>query len=202
MLGDQVFYTISEQIVHQIKNDIFNGKLTVGENLREVPMAAKYNVSRGPVRDALKVLAKEGFLIAKPNVGVTVAPPPNEEVVQEIIFLRRKLELFALERTITAYTDEDISNLKLALDRMFQASNGGDAKTFLNLDMSFHKIIIKKYDDRHLYGIWNELVFRMMFNYNRLPDLHESCVEHENILKAIEKKDLKMAIKLLEGNIQ
>jgi len=202
VLGDQVFYTISEQIVQQIKNDIFNGKLQPGESLREVPMAKKYNVSRGPVRDALKVLSKEGFLIAKPNVGVTVAPPPSDEVVKEIIVLRRQLERFALYNTLDNYTAEDIDTLKQIMSKMREACVQNDNRAFVTMDLNFHKEIVKKHDDRHLLGIWNELVFRMMFNYNRLTHLMDSCEEHENILRAIESKNIELAIELLEKNIQ
>ncbi|MGL1890151.1 MAG: GntR family transcriptional regulator [Spirochaetaceae bacterium] len=202
MFGEKVFYTISEQIVHQIKRDIFNGKLIEGESLKEVQMAQKYNVSRGPIRDALKLLAKEGFLVSRPNVGVTVAPAPSDEVINEVIELRRHVEVFALTNCIDNLTDEDIMNMKMALEKMNEASKNSDLNELINFDMSFHSIIIKRYDERHLYGIWNDLVFRMMFNYNRLADLNESCKEHDNILKAIEDKDLKLAIELLRNNIQ
>jgi len=202
MVGEKIFYTISEQIVHQIKRDIFNGKLVEGESLREVQMAKKYNVSRGPVRDALKLLAKEGFLISNPNVGVTVAPAPTEEVIKEVIELRKHVEMFALKKCINKLTEEDIAKMRFALLKMCEASEINDYNALLNYDMSFHSVFIKRYDDRHLYGIWNELVFRMMFNYNRLSNLGDSCIEHENILKAIEEKKLELALELLAGNIQ
>lgn len=202
MFGEKVFYTISEQIVHQIKRDIFNGKLEEGESLKEVQMAKKYNVSRGPVRDALKLLAKEGFLVSRPNVGVTVAPAPTEEVIKEVIELRRHVETFALRNSIDKLTDEDMAQMRFSLKKMREACELNDLNDLINYDMSFHSVFIKRYDDRHLYGIWNELVFRMMFNYNRLTNLKESCLEHEKIFEAIEAKDLNLALKLLGGNIQ
>ena len=202
VFGDQVFYTISEQIAHQIKDDIFHGRLAVGESLKEQTMAQKYGVSRGPIRDAFKVLAKEGFLIAVPNVGVTVAPPPTPEVMQEIIRLRRHLERFALERVFDALTDEDRHEMDVALQKIHEACAAGDRSKLVNWDMAFHGVIIKKYDDRHLFEIWNKLVFRMMFNYQRLSSLEDSYREHHAILQAIRHKNVDSAVELLEKNIQ
>ncbi len=202
MIKNQVFYTISEQIIHQIKHDIFTGKLQEGEALREVSMAEKYQVSRGPVRDAFKVLAKEGMLIAKPNVGVFVAPAPKTEVLHEIAAMRLHLESFALTHSIEDFTAEDFTKFEEVLKHLKSGAENRDTETYVSLDVTFHRIIIGRYGDKHVEGIWNELVYRTFFNYDRLENLQASYLEHVAIVEAIQKRDLEEAIRCLSKNIQ
>ncbi len=202
MIKDQVFYTISEQIIHQIKNDIFMGNLKEGEPLREAPMAEKYQVSRGPVRDAFKVLAKEGLLVAKPNVGVVVAAPPSDVVLHEIAAIRLHLETFALTQSIGMFDNNDFQQFEEICNRLQQAAKSQDVETYMTLDVAFHRVIINRYGDKHIEGIWNELVYRMLFNYGRLENLEASYKEHVDIVHAIKERDIKKGIRCLSKNIQ
>ena len=131
-----MLYEVITQIAYQIKMDIFEGRLLPGTNLREVSLAERFGVSRGPVRDALKSLAKEGFLNAVPNIGVSVAAPPSPEVLGRILQMRVSLETFSLEKVIGTFTGEDCEKFQLALAGMLRCAKEGNVREFRDYDMS------------------------------------------------------------------
>ncbi len=201
-MNNTVFLTISEQIINQIRKDIICGELTEGTPLKEVDLSKKYNVSRGPIRDALKALSKEGFLISKPNVGVKVASHPGEDVLSMIIGFRKQIELFIISETLEKYTEEDHNLLDQTMDNLKNACESDDIYSVIEADLQFHRLIVQKYADKHLYELWTTIVNRMMLRYTRLTNLMECYTEHKEIAKAIVKKDIKSVLKLLENNIQ
>ena len=70
--------TLQEQVASQLRHRILSGQLLPGTPRREQLLAAEFGISRGPIRDALLNLSKEGLLLARPNVGVRVANEPSE----------------------------------------------------------------------------------------------------------------------------
>ena len=79
MADRPVYRTMREQIADRIRSDVLSGRIESGTSLREIPLAKQYGVSRAPVRDALLQLTQEGLLEAKPNCGVRVSPPIQEQ---------------------------------------------------------------------------------------------------------------------------
>jgi len=202
MTNNTVFLTISEQIANQIRREIITGDLTEGEALKEVELSKKYKVSRGPIRDALKALSKEGFLISKPNVGVKVASHPGEDVLSMIITFRKQIELFVIGETLESYTDEDFTNLEHTVENLRSACESDNIYSVIDYDLQFHSLIVQKHDDKHLFELWTAIVNRMMLRYTRLENLMDCYIEHSSILKAIEKGDKEAVLTLLEKNIQ
>ena len=197
-----LFFTISEQIADDIRKGIIFGDLEEGTPLREVELSKQYNVSRGPVRDALKELAKEGFLDMIPNVGVKVAKAPSEDTLKLIISLRKSLEHHAIEHVYDRFDQEDFRDMEKLLDMFRFACETGNLHDVINLDMNFHRLIIDKMDDLHIHDMWQSVVNRMLFRYNRLKNLMESYEEHSQILEALKAKDKELILEVLDKNIQ
>ncbi len=202
MTNNTVFLTISEQIANQIRREIITGGLTVGEALKEIELSKKYKVSRGPVRDALKALSKEGFLISKPNVGVKVAAHPGEAVLSIIIKFRKQIELFVIAETLESYTDEDIINLEQTVENLRSACQSDDIYSVIDYDLQFHSLVVQKHEDKHLFELWTSIVNRMMLRYTRLDNLMDCYIEHSTILKAIEMGEKESVLTLMEKNVQ
>lgn len=111
MAATTLYRTMREQIAEHIRSDVLIGELEPGERLREQDLAARYGVSRGPIRDAFLQLTQEGILAAKPNCGVTVSHPPRAEVQPLIVELRRRVELFAVREVAGHLSAKDLSVL-------------------------------------------------------------------------------------------
>ena len=108
-LGDQVYEYLSEQIIR--------GNIQYGDRLNIKTMAAELNVSRMPIRDALKRLEMEKLVIIKPRSTCYVRVP-TKRITLEAVEARRMLELFALREVYPCVTAVELSNLKSILDEM------------------------------------------------------------------------------------
>src|SRR6516165_9050297 len=87
---------LRKQVADHLRRDVLSGELPSGERLREVELAERFGVSRGPVRDALLQLAQEGWLTLEPHCGAKVAGPAPEFLLPLIRAQRRMVEAFAL----------------------------------------------------------------------------------------------------------
>lgn len=89
-------FTMKQQVYTIIRQRIADGTYRHGQKLQENDVANDLNVSRSPVREALKQLVIEGILVETPNKGVTIRSFTEHEI-QDIYAVKRQLELYALE---------------------------------------------------------------------------------------------------------
>lgn len=197
-----VFRTIREQVADRIRADVLSGRLLEGTSLREQSLARQYGVSRAPIRDALLQLTQEGLLVAKPNCGVKIASPSGEEIQPLVVKLRRKIELFALRKVFSKFTDADIDRLDETVQRLKSACENEDLASVVQHDMALHRYILEATGNTDLLAMWLPIVSRMFLHYSRHRNMMESYREHVAIVDAIRKKDRKAAIDALMANIQ
>ena len=202
MMNMRSVQTIPEQIVDQLRKDILSNTLKEDEPLREQELSERFGVSRGPVRAALQQLEKEGLVVAVPNVGVRVAPHPNDEVRPVISLMRRIIEEFTLNKVFDRITPDIIHHLEEVLEKLRTACEQGDIQVLQEHDRAFHRTLVDLYGEKRLFDIWHSMFSWMVFRYGRHQDLMESYREHKEILEAIKHGDKKKAIELLKGNIQ
>ena len=77
-LAEQSVRSMREQIVDTLRAEVLAGAWTNHAPVREQALAERFGVSRGPIRDALQELSREGVLVYRPNKGVRVNTPPAE----------------------------------------------------------------------------------------------------------------------------
>lgn len=102
---------LSEKIFAQLRGDIIAGKYTARDFISESEIAERYGVSKAPVKDALHLLADQGYLVSYPRKGYMVNTFTNEEVNQ-IQQIRRCLETLCVQLAIENATDEEIERLR------------------------------------------------------------------------------------------
>lgn len=196
-----LFFTISEQIADNIRKDIIFGDLVEGMPLREVELSNKYNVSRGPVRDALKELAKEGFLDMIPNVGVRVAKQPSDDTLELVIKMRKDLENFVIEHVYDQFDDTDYADLRELLQLFKKACENGNMQEVINLDIEYHRYIVHKMDDLHIRDLWLSVVNRMLFRYNRFENIIDCYDEHRQIYDALMDQNKSLILDVLDKHL-
>ena len=102
---------LSEKIFAQLRGDIIAGKYTARDFISESEIAERYGVSKAPVKDAMHLLADQGYLVSYPRKGYMVNTFTNEEVNQ-IQQIRRCLETLCVQLAIENATDEEIGRLR------------------------------------------------------------------------------------------
>lgn len=199
------YSTIKEQVYMIIKDNIIKGTLKPGEWLSENKIAQSLNVSRSPVREALKELSGEGLLENVPNKGVFVKVLGVKDVY-DIFEFREIVESYAIKKAIDLITDEDITVLNQIGSELLSSYKSKDINEYCKSDTKLHDYIFIMSDNKIIYEIVNNVFplvqpFRIL-SLNNKTRLEESLEEHLSIIKAIKEKDLTMALKLNKMHLE
>jgi DNA-binding GntR family transcriptional regulator len=194
---------LRKQVADRLRREVLSGELRSGERLREVELAERFGVSRGPVRDALLQLAQEGWLILEPYCGAKVASPAPENILPLIRAQRRMIEGFALRQFFEAITPGDLAAWDEILEKMRQACERADYPSIVLEDIALHLSFIERAGQPELLDLWLPLVARMRFAYAKYyHNALEIYDEHRAIVDALRRRDLKAALVALATNIK
>lgn len=121
--------TVPEQIAAQVGDRILNGRMPPGERVGEQELADEFAVSRGPVREAIRILEREGLVTILPRRGAIVTTLSVEEL-QELLEIRSGLFAIVAEKLATAPSPELLEMLQAGvarLSKLAESPDGGDA---------------------------------------------------------------------------
>lgn len=188
--------TIKEQVYNIIKTDILNGEIKPGEKLQEKDISKNLNVSRSPVREALKELAGEGLVENIPNKGTFVKKLEVKEVM-DLFDLRVILEQYAMKKAVEEASTEDLNELDEIFDRLEESHHQGDLNKYIKIDTELHNMFFQLSGNLTMLNIVENITtllqpFRVMslFDKKRFKD---SLTEHSNMIKALKERDYEKA---------
>ncbi|TFJ92207.1 GntR family transcriptional regulator [Lentibacillus salicampi] len=184
-----------------IKKRILHGEFPPKMRLTEEYLAKQLQISRTPIREALKQLETEGLMFPMKR-GVRVRHYTKEDI-RQIYDVRTLLEGYAASQAALYRTRENLAEMKEANDRYEQTINHyfqtGETtvESILELNQTFHKSIVKASKNQHIMDLISKtvvlpLIFRSFywFNEEQMRDSHEA---HHTILHAIEVQDIERA---------
>jgi DNA-binding GntR family transcriptional regulator len=165
-------------------------------------LAEQLQMSRTPIREAMRALEAEGILINYPAQGTFVMSLTSSDV-EEIYELRSLFELWALERSLPRITDEEVASL----EKSFTSSvNAVDWEACHNADRFLHALIVERSGSRRLSNFVNTLntqTERIRRFSAKLPTrLQASYREHMEILGHIRKRDIKKCSESLKKHLR
>ena len=131
-----------DAIYADLKRRIVLNVLRPGVALTELGVAAQLGSSQGPVRDALMRLQEDGLVLRNGHRGTSVTPL-NPDEAEEILALRRRIEIRAAPRAAQAVGAEDLARLQALRARMDEAAAEGDEYRLIELDTDFHLQIFR-----------------------------------------------------------
>lgn len=178
-----------QEVAVRLRQDISKGRLSPGTRLLEGDLADRFGVSRGPVREALRDLARSGLVVGLPNRGMFVCTTSDADL-EEIFVLREALEHAALRLAITRLLPEDADRLRGLLRGMEAARERGDSAARKTLDLRFHREIFVIAGSARLLRSHDDLVAEMeLATSNAKPnwndDIYPPPVLHGDILEAL-----------------
>jgi len=197
---------LREHIEHRLRAAILSGAFGPGERLVESAIAEHLSVSRGPVREALTSLEREGLVVHVPRKGYTVVDF-TEKDVDEVYSLRLLLETEALRRAMDRLNKDVLDMLQKIVDEMGAAVLQHDEpQRIVDLDLSFHECICRAADHSRLYAAWHSMCAQTrtlvgLTSRTHYQDPEEPRKLHQRILEAIRAPDLERAQKLLADHI-
>jgi DNA-binding GntR family transcriptional regulator len=192
------------QVYKLIKNNILNGQIKPGQRVIEARIAEKLSISRGPVREAFRDMAKEGLLINVPRKGSFVTEC-NIKDVEEIYSMRAILEGLAIRRSINYLTKKDIKHLENLRDQMVLANKNKNILEMVEKDISFHKLICYASKHTRLINFWSKMGYQIRI-FLITADLNTYEPEkvrqrHNEIIEAIKAKDPDKAEQCIKKHI-
>ncbi len=188
-----------DQIYHSIREMIFNGILKPGERIFEAKIARDFNISRSPVREAVKILEKEGLLVIDEKSRITVFQPTAREF-KEIYECRIMLEALAAQLTARLASRKELEELGevLAKTRMYLAEKDEQNRdAVIALNARFHDLITQFSQNRRLQQQLHDL--RSLCHYYRVINFNGEnrdwtiYKEHEEIYQHLVNRDEKNA---------
>lgn len=196
---------IREIVFMELKKAIFDGRIKEGEHLVENTIAEKMNVSRTPVREALRQLEAEGLVVNIPRRGAIVKGITLQDA-EEIYDLREVLEGLTTRLACKNRTEEDINRLNDILNLMAEAVKEEDYCKYLNLHKGYNDIILNSSSNKRLQSMMKNIYehlasLRSVSLYNK--DRRVLAIEeHRQIVNAIEKRDEVRAEKLAREHVK
>ncbi len=149
--------SLPEQIAEQIGNAINQGAYEPGARIQEQEIAAQFDVSRGPVREALRILERDGLVQINARRGAQVTHLTVEELVA-IFDPRISLNGLAARRAAERRDPDCIARLKVGTSRLLALAGGNDADAYVDAMYGVHRAVAD--------GAGNPFLTRLVFLLN------------------------------------
>ncbi len=187
--------TLPEQIALKLRRDILRGVLAPGDPIKERDNALEMGVSRTPLREAVRILAKEGLVLLRPSRSPVVANPSLKEVRDSVVVLQA-LEILSGELACREASDAEIAEIRALFEQHRDLSETAEGDALIELfeiDMAFHTAIARASHNPALAETHAAYLARM-WRQRYLSAVQRRARErvrsqHENIVAGLEARD-------------
>jgi len=194
--------TVAERIARVIGERIVAGELTAGTPLRQDHIAAEFDASHVPAREAFQLLRAQGLAVSEPRRGMRVAPL-DQASIQETVEIRAALETLALRLAAPRINAAAFERIELAL------AAGDQAKTIEEWEQAnrnFHRELLIPCRMPRLLSMLDDLQLansRIIFSATRSAGWRPgSSHAHRQIVDTLKKRDFHSAVSLLDAHIR
>jgi DNA-binding GntR family transcriptional regulator len=196
---------IRQVVYESLRKIIINGIIPVGERIVEKTYAERLNISRTPVREALRMLEIEELVEYLPKVGVIIKKFSIEDVI-EIFEIRYNLEVLAITEAMDNITEDEIKKINELIDLTKLENAKGNTVEVIRLFAEFNLIIYEASRMKQLNGILsklNEYIERFRAISMSSFDRRERAIkEHREILQIIVEKDKEQIDSILKKHLE
>lgn len=185
---------LADTVTEQIRSIIVAGRLGPGERLRENQLAAALEVSRGPIRDALLQLEREGLVVRRRNRGAVVAHLSREDL-DEVFALRLAIEPFVSVWAARNSTEEDWAEMAACIETFAHLDTSVTVSEAAEIDLRFHDVVYRASAHTRVARLWQDLRSQVSFfmlarTYVQESDFASIMVRsHQQLLDAIRGRD-------------
>lgn len=197
--------TAADTVYRQLKKQIISRRRQPGDRLREETIAKELDVSRTPVREAIRRLTAEGLATLVPNAGARLIQPTRQEIV-DTFEVRETLECLAARKAAASATAEQLNKLQELIDeeeRIFAQKN---FEAYLDVNTRFHRALAAAAGNPVLARVIGNLATRasvFMYFSDAFFDMqtNPSLDEHRALLKALRARDGERAASLMRVHL-
>jgi DNA-binding GntR family transcriptional regulator len=195
---------LAHGISEQLQQLIYGGEIAPGERLNEAALALRMGTSRGPIREAIRMLTGIGLVVAEPNRGVFVRQISVREML-EIYELRALLFGYAAQQAAEHLGDEDRAEFEQLLQGMDTACAAADGQRYYVLNLRFHALLMAQCHNQRAQQAYEdhakELHLYRRRYFNATLNMRRSNSEHRRIFEAITQGAASRAGKLAREHV-
>ena len=196
---------LTTRVTEAIRQAIVDATFQLGEALSETSLAARFGVSRTPVREALSTLQRQGMIVIRPQSGSFVFMPTEEDVA-ELCEFRRMIETAALRFAWTRRREQALAEMQQAIAEMRVAHEADNQAEYSRADSAFHESIVANSANRYLIESYTMVSGRMWalrtYVQKLSPPLRRrSTAAHLRIVSAFERGDLHEAERIIDEHV-
>lgn len=190
---------------HTLRREIMHGELRPGDPLSQVALARKLGVSRGPLREALRILQREGFVQQESQHRARVTTFSNEDL-DELYAMRITLEALAVGIAVPRMSEAHLEQLDRLLEEMDEKARTGDVEQWECPHELFHRALVHPSGprmERELALLSDHATrYRLAFvSWNPLEWRAETSAQHRTIADAVKARDASAASQALAAHL-
>ena len=178
----------SARVARILRAEILHGDRAPGSRLVERDIAAELEVSRLPVREAIRMLAAEGVVVSRPRSGAIVREFTAKDI-QEFGEVREAVETLVFVLAAERHDAAGLARLRAVLDEEIAGAEAGDAAKAHDAAGEFHVIVARLAENSMLDEVLHGLVTRLRWLFGQHDDLVAMAQEHERLYEAIARRD-------------
>jgi DNA-binding GntR family transcriptional regulator len=193
----------TQRIVESVTTAILERRLMPGTKLSEQKLGDIFQVSRTLVRQALNQLSRDRLVTLEPSRGAFVAMPGKDEA-RQVFELRSMIEAALVRQLCSRITDRQIAQLRAHLRSERAAVARADIAARTRLLGDFHTVLARMLGNEVLVQLLQDLLSRsslIALMYPSAPSVEHSLDEHVRIVDALEKRDARLAARLMEHHV-
>lgn len=183
---------------------ILSGEIAMGEWLNEATLSKRFNISRGPIREAFRSLEESGLLRQEKNRGVFVKEITAEEAGQ-IYEVREVLDELIGRKVASSISEAEIKALRNVVKAMDRAVKAADLSAYYAANLSFHDLLAEYARNPKLSATYRRLINELhIFRHRGLSKdagMQQSNEEHHAIMNAIEARDASAAARACRAHV-
>ena len=186
--------TLVDHVVNEILAAAARGQILPGERLIEKDLSASLNMSRVPIREALRVLESQGVVVSEPYKGIRLMDMSRERL-EQILDVRATLETLAVTRAHEAgrLTPSNLALLRREIDEMRLMRDRGDIYGLASADTAFHQCLVELSGNHPLIALWRSLSRQLtvIIGLSAIDKAMDQIVaEHEKLLNTLNTGNL------------
>jgi DNA-binding GntR family transcriptional regulator len=195
--------SLKQQAYQGIKNAIIDQSIAPGEVLYERALSEQLGISRTPIRESIPLLELEGWVTSVPRKGTFVSKITKQDV-EEVIQIRRGLEVLVIEVLVPIISDEQIKHLEGIYDS--QLNEQQENKRFISVDHDFHMLLAEFSGNKRLTNLMKTVSDQMRwFGVSALNSpnrIKQTLTEHQLIIQCLKERDSERAKKAVLEHIE
>ncbi|PKI90725.1 GntR family transcriptional regulator [Actinomycetales bacterium SN12] len=190
----------SERVADALREDIMSGRRPPGSRLIERDIAAEMQVSRLPVREAIKALVADGIVVARPRSWATVREFSRHDL-QGFFEVREALETLSFVLAAQRVDEAGIALLESLVAQEAAAAALGDIESARQASTAFHMAVVRLSQNAMLVELAGTLVTRLRWLFGQHDDVATMAHSHREILEAIRARDLDALRRLIPEHL-